>query len=210
MEDVGRGTCPGSDAGRKFRPVVLNLFKWFVKLSADTDDSALLPGENRFALGKAAMRLDHPVSRGTLALQAPDLHYTIVPFAPRIAGQKPYTGGSHWAWVVGKWAADPEMAWRWVHYCTSADAQLVWSQTGGDLPSVASLGNDKRFRADANANTVMDSLSYATPWEWVGWAEWVGEFDKARDQVVLGGQTPEDAFSTMVDNLNKVIAQHSP
>ena len=101
------------------------------------------------------------------------------------------------------------MAWRWVQYCTSTDAQFVWSETGGDLPSAVSLTNDARFRADANAKTVMDSLSYASPWEWVGWAEWVGEFDNARDQVVLGGQSPETAFNMMVDNLNKVIAQHS-
>jgi multiple sugar transport system substrate-binding protein len=191
-------------------PEVLNLFKWFVKLSIDTDDSAFLPGESRFGLGKAAMTLGHPVSRGNLAQQAPDLEYTIVPFAPRLTGQKLYTGGSHWAWVVGKWAADPEMAWRWVQYCTSTDAQFVWSETGGDLPSAVSLTSDARFRTDANAKTVMDSLSYASPWEWVGWAEWVGEFDNARDQVVLGGQSPENAFNMMVDNLNKVIAQHSP
>lgn len=191
-------------------PEILDLFKWFVKLSTDTDDSALLPGEDRFVLGKAAMTLGHPVARGTLQLQAPDLDYTIVPFAPRIAGQAPYTGGSHWAWVVGKWAADPEMAWRWVQYCTSADAQIVWSETGGDLPSVTSLTTDTRFRPDANANTVMDSLSYASPWEWRGWAEWVGEFGNARDLVVLGGESPENAFNLMVDNLNTVIAQHTP
>lgn len=191
-------------------PEMLELFKWFIMLSSETDDSSFLTGQNRFVAGKAGMMLDHPVARSTIQIEAPDLEYTIVPFAPRVAGQAPYTGGSHWAWVVGKWAADPEMAWKWVQYCTSADAQVVWNETGGDLPSVISLSSDPRFRPDANADVVMDSLSYASPWEWVGWAEWVGEFGNARDLVVLGGETPENAFNLMVDNLNTVISEHTP
>jgi multiple sugar transport system substrate-binding protein len=191
-------------------PEILELFKWFIKLSTDTDDSSFLTDQDRFVAGKAGMMLSHPVARGTLKLQAPDLEYTIVPFAPRVAGQDPYTGGSHWAWVVGKWVADADVAWQWVKYATSADAQLVWNETGGDLPSVAALNDDPRFRTNANDNVVMDSLSYASPWEWVGWAEWVGEFGNARDLVVLGGESPENAFNMMVDNLNTVIAQHTP
>ncbi len=38
----------------------------------------------------------------------------------------------------------------------------------------------------------MDSLKYATPWEWVGWAEWVKEFGDGRDRVVIGGETPRN------------------
>jgi multiple sugar transport system substrate-binding protein len=190
-------------------PEILERFKWFVKLSAETDDNSFLAGQDRFVMGKAGMMLNHPVARGALKLQAPDLGYTIVPFAPRVAEQDPYTGGSHWAWVVGTWAADPELAWQWVHFCTNGDAQLVWNETGGDLPSITELVSDPKFRPDANANTVMDSLSYASPWEWVGWAEWVGEFNNARDLVVLGGETPENAFNLLVDNLNTVISQHT-
>jgi hypothetical protein len=55
----------------------------------------------------------------------------------------------------------------------------------------------------------MDSLSYATPWEWVGWAEWVKEFGDGRDRVVVGGEDPEQSFDTMVANLNKVIETHT-
>jgi multiple sugar transport system substrate-binding protein len=184
-------------------PEILETFKWFIELSSQADDSSFLAGQDRFPLGKAGMYLFHPVYRGTLALQAPDLEYTIVPFAPRSAGQQLYTGGSHWVWVVGKWAANPDLAWQWVRFCTNQSAQYVWNETGGDLPSFTSLVEDSRFRGDANASTVMDSLAYASPWEWVG------EFNNARDLVVLGGETPESAFNLMVDNLNKVISLHT-
>ena len=191
-------------------PEILELFKWFCKLSADADDNAFLTGQNRFALGKAGMEIGHPVSRGTLKAQAPDLAYTIVPFAPRQAGQPLYTAGSHWMWVVGKWAADFMSGWKWVYFCTNKPAQIVWSDIGGDLPSYKELVDDPRFRKDANANVVMDSLKYASPWEWVGWAEWVKELGDARDRVVIGNEAPDKSFNTMVDNLNKVIETHTP
>lgn len=190
-------------------PEIFETFEWFVKLSADADDSAFLTGQSRFALGKVGMEINHPVGRGSLKAQAPDLAYTIVPFAPRTAGQDLYTAGSHWMWVVGKWAPDTEIAWKWVQYGTNKPAQLVWSDIGGDLPSFNELVDDARFRQDDNAVVVMDSLKYASPWEWVGWAEWVKEFGDARDRVVIGGEDAQQAFDTMVDNLNKVVATHT-
>jgi len=191
-------------------PEILDLFKWFCKLSAETDDSAFMTGQDRFALGKAGMMLGHPVSRGTLKSTAPALEYTIVPFPPRQSGQQPYTAGSNWMWVVGKWVSDLPTAWKWVYYCTNKPAQTVWSDIGGDLPSYKELVDDPKFAKTENDKVVMDSLKYATPWEWVGWAEWVKEFGDGRDRVVIGGETPEKSYTTMVDNLNKVIEIHTP
>ncbi|MBX3012812.1 MAG: extracellular solute-binding protein [Caldilineaceae bacterium] len=190
-------------------PEILETFKWFCQLSAEVDDDAFLKGQARFALGKAGMELTHPVNRGSLKTQAPDLAYTIVPFAPRSVEQPLYTGGSHWMWVVGKWVPDAELAWQWVHSCTNKEAQIIWNDVGGDLPSFTELQSDPVFRPDANANVCMDSLGYASPWEWVGWAEWVKEFGDGRDRVVIGGETAEASFETMVTNLNKVIETHT-
>ncbi|NPV08667.1 MAG: extracellular solute-binding protein [Anaerolineae bacterium] len=191
-------------------PEIFQAFEWFCKLSADADDSAFMKGQNRFALGKAGMEIGHPVSRGTLRITAPDLEYTISPFPPRSAGQDLYTAGSHWMWVVGKWAPDYHTAWQWVHFCTNKPAQVTWVDVAGDLPSHKDLADEPRFRQDANAVVVMDSIKYASPWEWVGWAEWCKEFTDARDRVVIGGEATEQSFNTMVENLNKVIDTHTP
>ena len=191
-------------------PEILETFEWFCDLSGTADDNSFLQGQSRFALGRVAMEIGHPVSRGSLQAQAPDMAYTIVPFPTRSMGQELYTAGSHWNWVVGKWAPDTEVSWRWVHYCTNRDAQVIWNDVAGDLPSFQGLGADARFRPDANAEVCLDSLDYATPWEWVGWAEWVKEFGDGRDRVVIGNEDPSTSFDTMVDNLNKVIADHTP
>lgn len=190
-------------------PEILATFEWFCKLSADADDSSFMTGQNRFALGKAGMEIGHPVSRGTLRVTAPDLKYTITPFPVRSPGQELYTAGSHWMWVVGNWAPDYHMAWKWVHYCTNKPAQITWVDVAGDLPSHKGLIDEPRFRADENAIVVMDSIKYATPWEWVGWAEWVKEFGDARDRVVIGGESTQQSFDTLVANLNAVIETHT-
>ncbi len=190
-------------------PEIFESFEWFCKLSAESDDSAFLTGQDRFALGKAGMMLGHPVSRGSLKATAPELVYTISEFPVRKPGQQPYTAGSHWMWVVGKWAPDTKMAWDWVYFCTNKPSQLVWSDVGGDLPSHQDLVDDPRFRKDENAVVVMESLKYASPWEWIGWAEWVKETGDARDRVVIGGEDTKTSFNTMVENLNKVIETHT-
>ncbi len=190
-------------------PEILQTFAWFCDLSGTADDNSFLQGQDRFALGRAASQIGHPVSRGSLAQQAPDLEYTIVPFPVRSAGQELYTAGSHWMWVVGKWVPDSEVGWQWVHYCTNKDAQVVWNDVAGDLPSIQGLGQEAQFRPNANAEVCLDSLEYATPWEWVGWAEWVKELGDGRDRVVIGGEDPSTSFDTMVENLNGVIADHT-
>jgi hypothetical protein len=112
-------------------------------------------------------------------------------------------------WVVGKWVPDSEVGWQWVHYCTNKDAQVIWNDVAGDLPSFQGLGQEARFRPDANAEVCLDSLEFATPWEWVGWAEWVKELGDGRDRVVIGGEDTATSFNTMVENLNGVIADHT-
>lgn len=190
-------------------PSILKTFKWFCDLSGTADDDAFLAGQDRFALSRAASQIGHPVSRGHLMAVAPDLEYTIVPFPVRSAGQELYTAGSHWMWVVGKWAPEVERTWQWVHFCTDRDAQYLWNDLAGDLPSIKGLGREAQFRPNANAEVCLDSVEYATPWEWVGWAEWVKEFGDGRDRVVIGGEDAETSFDTMVDNLNGVIADHT-
>ena len=190
-------------------PEIMQVFEWFCQLSAEADDSAFMTGQNRFTLGRAGMEIGHPVNRGTLRVTAPDLQYTITPFPSRSAGQDPYTAGSHWMWVVGNWAPDYNVAWEWVYYCTNKPAQVTWVDVAGDLPSHKGLNDEPRFRQNDNDNVVMDSIKYATPWEWVGWAEWVKEFGDARDRVVIGGETTQQSFETLIININEVIKTHT-
>ena len=82
----------------------------------------------------------------------------------------------------------------------------------GDLPSLKGLAADAHFRPVDNAAVCIDSLSHSTPstpWEWVGWFEWITEFSNARNKVVNGAEDPHKTFVDMIDNLNRAIAQYT-
>ncbi len=194
-------------------PAIFEAFDWFCTLSAEAGDDdflSFLSPEEQFVLDKSAMQIGHPVYRRVLEDLVPDVDYSIVPFPPRVAGQEPYTAGSHWLWVVSQSAAaHAETAWSWVIFGANEEAQTVWHELAGDLPSLKQLTAATHFRPDDNAAVCIDSLSHSTPWEWVGWVEWIAEFSEARNQVVNEAADPRETFATMTDNLNQVIAQYT-
>ena len=71
------------------------------------------------------------------------------------------------------------------------------------------LTTDARFRPDDNAAVCIDSLNNSSPWEWVGWVEWVTEFNSARTKVVNDAEDPQKAFADLIANLNETIAQYT-
>ena len=194
-------------------PAIFETFDWFCTLSAQTGDDdflSFLSPEEQFVLDKSAMQIGHPVYRRILEDLVPDIDYTIVPFPPRAPGHKPYTAGSHWLWVVSQSAAAyAETAWNWVAFGTNEEAQTIWHQMAGDLPSLKDLTADTHFRPDDNAAVCIDSLSHSTPWEWVGWIDWITEFNDARNKVVNDAEDPHETFAEMIDNLNRTIAQYT-
>ena len=194
-------------------PAIFETFNWFCTLSAqagDDDFLSFLSPEEQFVLDKSAMQIGHPVHRGVFENLVPDVDYTIVPFPPRASDQEPYTAGSHWLWVVSE-AADSyaEEAWKWVTFGTNKEAQTIWHQMAGDLPGVTELTADASFRPDDNAAVCIDSLNHSTPWEWVGWIEWITEFSDAQNRVVNEAEDAEKAFADMIANLNQTIAQYT-
>lgn len=194
-------------------PTIFESFNWFCTLSGQADDDSFLSflsSEEKFVLDKSAMQIGHPVHRGVFENLIADIDYTIVPFPPRSSGQEPYTAGSHWLWVVSE-SADSyaEEAWKWVTFGTNKEAQTIWHQMAGDLPGVKALTADASFRPDDNAAVCIDSLNHSTPWEWVGWIEWINEFSSARDRVVNEGEDAETTFADMISNLNQTIAQYT-
>ena len=96
-----------------------------------------------------------------------------------------------------------------VTFGTNKEAQTIWHQMAGDLPGVTELTADASFRPDDNAAVCIDSLNHSTPWEWVGWIEWITEFSDARNRVVNEAEDAEKAFADMIANLNQTIAQYT-
>ena len=194
-------------------PAIFEIFDWFCTLTAQADDDdflSFLSSEEQFVVDKSAMQIGHPVHRNIFENLVSDVNYTIVPFPPRAPGHEPYTAGSHWLWVVSQSAADyAETAWKWVAFGTNKEAQTIWHEKAGDLPSLKELTTDARFRPDDNAAVCIDSLNNSSPWEWVGWVEWVTEFNSARTKVVNDAEDRQKAFADLIANLNETIAQYT-
>ena len=156
------------------------------------------------------MEIGHPVYRSVLEDLVPDVDYTIVPFPPHASDHEAYTAGSHWLWVVSQTAAArSEEAWKWVAFGTNKEAQTVWHEMAGDLPALNALTADASFRPDDNAAVCIDSLSHSTPWEWVGWFEWISEFSSARHRVVNEDEDAQETFTDLIANLNQIIAEYT-
>jgi multiple sugar transport system substrate-binding protein len=133
------------------------------------DDPNFLPGQDRFVLGKAGMTVHLSVYQRTLALQAPNLEYTIYP-VPHPADRPSTTAGSSWAYVVSKRARNADAAWAWVNFLTSPESQIRWFREVGELPSrLDLLDRPEVTGAGPFASIVLQALKGAEAVDVCGW-----------------------------------------
>jgi multiple sugar transport system substrate-binding protein len=168
------------------------------------DSAEFLTGQQKFEQGKAVFYINHPVTRGRLALEAPDINWTVAP-PPVPAGSEPVTAGHSWFYVVNAQAGDQEAAWRWIQHLTSEEAQIQWTLEAGDLPSRIALVGDPRLTTDEEYQIAMDSLDYARPVEQIGHAEAQRVYATIWDRVVLEGVPVEQAVEEGATEENQLI-----
>lgn len=190
------------------RPEALEAFSFLTKMVKEYDDPAFLRGQPRFVLGKAGMVATHPINRRAFERQNPDLKYTLI-HPPAPAG-KPYLNvGSHWAWVVNTSSQHYDSGWRWINFVTRPESQPIWFEIVGNVPLRTQFLNDPAFRETPNDIIVMDSMMAASPWCWVGWAEWVKLYGDAVERVVLAGDDPRESLDKAAAEANTLIQEYS-
>ncbi|MEW5867466.1 MAG: ABC transporter substrate-binding protein [Bacillota bacterium] len=169
------------------------------------DSPEFLTGQKKFEQGRAMFYINHPVTRGRLARECPDIEYTIAP-VPSPDGT-PVTVGHHWAYVVSKRASNQKVAWEWVQFLTGRQGQLTWCTKAGDLPSLKELIGLPELTADANARVCMDSMLYARPCQQVTRAEVDKIHATIWDSIVLGKAAVSDAVKAGAAQENQVLAR---
>lgn len=169
------------------------------------EDAEFNSQDNTFALELTAMSLAHPVSMGTLRLFNPALEYKVALAPPVNAGDTPVTTGTHWQYFITKKAPQLE-AQKWVEYLASEHAQLTFCQVAGDLVSRKALLTNPIVRTNPNQAVALDSLEYARPISWPGWAEFVRLYTEAIERVVFGQNTPEESLDILIREINGVLA----
>ncbi len=150
------------------------------------DSPQFLAGQEKFVLGKSAMRVAEYVLAGSMKLTAPDVAFTIFP-TPHPAGKDPAIMGSSWAYVVSAASKQVVAAWNWVKFLTSADAQKIWAAGGGECPSRVAVLADEALRADPNIATSFDILPTAIPMDGWGWDDVWYIRQAIWDRVILEG-----------------------
>lgn len=156
------------------------------------DSPEFLTGQDKFALGKAAMSGHEYVYSGSLKLTAPDLKYSLhlLPHAP---GRPKATAGTHWAYVVSAQSKHPAEAWAWVKFLTSEAAQRKWIVGGGEVPSRKSLYADANLRADPIVAAGLDAMQYVVPFDDFGWDDVYNYQQAIWDNIVLKGMDVKTA-----------------
>jgi multiple sugar transport system substrate-binding protein len=158
------------------RPENQEGFRWLADMLRGPDrvrDPEFLPGQRPFDLQRAVFYVNHPAARGSIeqAFEGTDYTYTAVQLPKRSADAPDLTVGSHWAWVVNARSPNVELAWRWVLYGTSEDAQYTWFQDSGDLPTFVSVACDPALVGDEVGQVFIDSLMAARPEMQIGRSE---------------------------------------
>lgn len=137
---------------------------WFTGLVTKDriDDPEFLTGQDKFAVGRAAMDLHEFTYTGNLAQLNPDLQYSLH-LPPPAPGRPSGTAGTHWTYVVSSQSTKAAAAWEWVKFLTSEHAQREWVADGGELPSRLSLYDDPDLRSNPNTALALDAMATAFP-----------------------------------------------
>ncbi|SMB97369.1 carbohydrate ABC transporter substrate-binding protein, CUT1 family [Thermanaeromonas toyohensis ToBE] len=171
------------------------------------DSPEFMTGQFKFELKKALFYINHPVTRGRIEKMAPGLDYSVAQLPMPDGKPGNITVGHSWMYVVNKDSKNAKVAWEWVKFLASKEAQIKWITKAGDLPSMKALLEDEALWKDPKAQVVRESLKYARPCQEVG----ENDVNKIRneiwDNIVLKGMKVEEAVKEGAQKENALIAQ---
>jgi multiple sugar transport system substrate-binding protein len=161
-------------------------------------------GPTAFASGKAALHVDGSYRLGSLANDAPDLNFQVVPLPEK---EERASFASFWANTITRKAAEGDRliaAAKWIDFLSSADVQKRWTPAVGELPARSALAADPALMEDEKLAPFIESLEYSYATFMVNEADLRQAVMDAFDQVTLNGVDAEAALQEAQD---KVQAQ---
>lgn len=115
----------------------------------------------QFTEGKTAVVIDGPWQAGTY--KKADINYGVAAIA-KLPGDKdysPFAGGK--AWVATSYAANPELAQKWLAYAGNADNAFTFYEKTNEIPANETARAKAAATDDALTNAVIDQFKSATP-----------------------------------------------
>ena len=151
-------------------------------------------GPTAFAAGKAALHVDGSYRVGSLAIDAPDLNYGIVPL-PRHKEQASFA--SFWANTITRNAAEGDKmiaSAKFIEFMSSAAVQQRWTPKVGELPARQVLAADPAIAANERLAPFVESLPFSYATFLVNEADLRQAVIDAFDQVTLNGVDSKTAI----------------
>ncbi|MFJ6574161.1 sugar ABC transporter substrate-binding protein [Streptomyces sp. NPDC091292] len=107
--------------------------------------------------------------------------------------------------VVFKNAENRDAAWKFVRWLSEPDVQVKWYAIQKGLPSVQSAWKDPSLKGDAKMAAFGDQMSEAkAPPAIATWEQVNQMIEDEIEKVVIGGEKPEDAASTMQEKATAI------
>ncbi len=204
------GLVPYSEDNRKLfwsNPEGVEAFNYLVAFLTEhgvTQAGFQTDGPTAFASGKAALHVDGSYRVGSLALDAPDLNYGIVPLPAR---KTQASFASFWANTITRNAAEGDKmiaSAKFIDFLSSPAVQQRWTPRIGELPARQALAANPELANNEKLAPFIQSLPFSYATFLVNEADLRQAVIDAFDQVVLNGV---DAKSAIQEAQDKVQVQ---
>jgi len=208
------GLVPYSDDNRTLywsEPEGVEAFNYLVAFLTEhgvTQNAFFTDGPTAFAGGHAALHVDGSYRIGSLAIDAPDLNYGIVPLP---AHKEQASFASFWANTITRNAAEGDKliaAEKWIDYLASEEVQRQWTPAVGELPARQALAGLEEFTSDEKLAPFIESLPFSYATFLVNEADLRQFVIDAFDQVTLNGLDTEAAIQEAQDKVQVQLDEY--
>ena len=208
------GGRPMSEDNRTLQwttPEAIEAFNYLVSFLTEhqvTQAGFQTDGPTAFASGKAALHVDGSYRLGSLANDAPDLNYAVVPLPEH---KEKASFASFWANTITRKAAEGDKliaSAKWIDFLSSAEVQQRWTPAVGELPARQALANDPALMEDEKLAPFIESLDFSYATFMVNEADLRQAVMDAFDQVTLNGVDTEAAIQEAEDKVQAQLDEY--
>ena len=208
------GLVPYTEDNRTLRwsePEGVEAFEYLASFLTEhgvTQSGFQTDGATAFAAGLAALHVDGSYRVGSLANDAPDLNYAIVPLP---ANKEQASFASFWANTITRNAAEGDKmiaSAKFIEFLSSEEVMRRWTPAVGELPARAALAADPALAANEKLAPFIDSLPFSYATFLVNEADLRQAVIDAFDQVTLNGVDAQTAVQEAQDKVQVQLDEY--
>ncbi|NLK07178.1 MAG: ABC transporter substrate-binding protein [Firmicutes bacterium] len=194
-------------------PAIVESFAWQADV-ADKYGIAAIQGfasafgseaQDPFIAGKVSMIIDGDWKIAGLKIFGPELDYGITNI-PTKPGVGPVTWAGGWAMALPRGAKNPDGGFEFARFAAGPVGQEIYTRETSHLPTIKALVDRTDLLADPRHEFFLAGLPFAKsrPAVPVGALLW-DELTAARDYVINGDKTPQQALDDVIDRVQSEL-----